>query len=126
MTAQPRRHWFAFSLRTMFLLVTVLAILMTWVSHSLNWIRQRREVLQRWDAKEYQAGYLNAPGMLWLFGEKGYVSLTRQLTPGYRPDLNEWEQAELDWAQLQFPEAEVFTERQVPRPPRTQYQDTRF
>jgi hypothetical protein len=38
----PRRRWYQFSLRTMFVLVTVACVVLAWVGYSLNWIRQRR------------------------------------------------------------------------------------
>ena len=40
MTA-PRRHWFRFSLRTLFVAVTALA---GWLGYELHWIRERHEV----------------------------------------------------------------------------------
>ena len=42
MTA-PKRRWPQFSLRTMFVVVTVLAVPLGWIGYSLNWIRQRHE-----------------------------------------------------------------------------------
>ena len=42
MTAAKRR-WFRWSLRTMFVGVTVLAVPLGWIGNSLNWIRQRHE-----------------------------------------------------------------------------------
>jgi hypothetical protein len=41
---KPRR-WFRFSLRTMFVLVTVLCI---WLGYYLNWIRQRHDYIERY------------------------------------------------------------------------------
>jgi hypothetical protein len=44
---QPiRRRWYQFSLRTMFVAVTLVAIPLAWVGYSLSWIRQRHEALQ--------------------------------------------------------------------------------
>jgi ABC-type multidrug transport system fused ATPase/permease subunit len=40
MTA-PKRRWFQWSLRTLFVVVTVAALLSAWVVYQLNWIRQR-------------------------------------------------------------------------------------
>ena len=42
-TPMPLRRWFAFRLRTLFVLVAVLSIPLAWVAYSLNWIRERRE-----------------------------------------------------------------------------------
>jgi hypothetical protein len=47
MTHPPRRRWFRWSLRTMFVVVTAAAFLCGWVVYQLNWIRQRRDYLSR-------------------------------------------------------------------------------
>ena len=70
---KPRR-WFRFSLRTMFVLVTVVCV---WLGYQLNWIRERREVLSSGEVAVLHR--LNseggAPRSLWLFGERGYSIL---------------------------------------------------
>ena len=43
MNPPPLRRRFRFSLRTMFVLVTVFSV---WLGYHLNWIRQRREMLK--------------------------------------------------------------------------------
>jgi hypothetical protein len=45
MTVSRRRR--SFSLRTLFVAVTVLAVPLGWVGYQLNWIRQRHELLER-------------------------------------------------------------------------------
>ncbi len=66
-----RRPWFRFSLGTMFLVAAVVAV---FVAYHVNWIRQRREVLDqavgfRW----YSHGEPpRAPFMLRVFGEYGF------------------------------------------------------
>jgi hypothetical protein len=74
MNPKPRR-WFQFSLRTMFIVVTLASLVCGWVAYSLHWIGQRREFLQRpgvycwqWPAEAESA----APGLLWIFGEQAY------------------------------------------------------
>jgi hypothetical protein len=42
MVAAPKRRWFRFSLRTMFVVVTITC---GWLSYEANWIRQRRMVI---------------------------------------------------------------------------------
>ena len=42
MIAIPKRRWFRFSLRTLFVLVTIIG---AWLGYQLNWIRQRHEFL---------------------------------------------------------------------------------
>ncbi len=70
-TARPRRR-FAFSLRTLFVAVT-LAGVGTALGSQLNWLRQRRALLSSWSASAPATlGQTpRAPGMLWLFGEQG-------------------------------------------------------
>jgi hypothetical protein len=95
MTA-PRRRWFAFSLRTLFVAV---ALLCCWLGYSLNWIKERREFLQDHKYKNWPPipDYvpIMPPGCLWLFGEKGRPRLTVK-APG---DIAEGRRL--------FPEAEV-------------------
>lgn len=47
MTPAAKRRWFRLSLRTLFVLVTAMACCIGWVIDQLNWIRQRRELLER-------------------------------------------------------------------------------
>jgi len=46
MTASPRRRWFRFSLRTLFVLVAVLGLSLVWLGMQLKWIRERSEARQ--------------------------------------------------------------------------------
>lgn len=75
---KPRR-WFRFSLRTMFVLMTVLC---AWMAYHLNWIRQRRETMEWLNLLEQKHGLLgtacglqgdarpNLPLSLRILGEK--------------------------------------------------------
>jgi hypothetical protein len=45
MTA-PRRRWFRFTLRTLFVVVTLAAIAASWVAYQINWIRARHTFLE--------------------------------------------------------------------------------
>ena len=90
MTA-PKRRWFAYSLRTLFVVITVLGC---WLGYEWNWIRQRHEMLAKpeaciiegstistslaimkaqWNAEGLEPA--SAPGLLWLFGEQGVTEL---------------------------------------------------
>ena len=101
MTA-PKRRWFRWSLRTMFVVVTLFAV---WLGYSLNWIRERDKILAPcrefdWHKKtpqtfNYVVGsgnpvglwiydadddqvemrLMRAPAMLWLFGELGHCNV---------------------------------------------------
>src|SRR4249919_3949955 len=87
----PRR-WYQFSLRTFFVLVTLVCVgFGYWVHWSREWIRQRHE----WLAEPHSTGVplkreVRAPAGLWLFGEEGKgdiwcqteeVELARRLFP---------------------------------------------
>jgi hypothetical protein len=113
-----RRIWFRFSLRTLFVLVTLFGCAMGWVAYSLNWIRQRREFCARPDVEALvvaDGDYSQAPAFLWLFGEKGrgiiriIIDLPvwpEAVVPADRKRTVE-EQTLLDHAKNLFPEAEV-------------------
>src|SRR6185312_8763737 len=81
MAQKSKRRWFAVRLRTMFVLVFVVSLPLAWVGYSLNWIRQRHEVLDRDEAKfvtrydHVRSTSVLAPGGLWLFGETGVVMI---------------------------------------------------
>ena len=62
-----------FGLRTLFVLVTIVAC---WLGYSMNWIHQRREALASGTMQVSGPDVAlffppRAPGGLWLFGEKG-------------------------------------------------------
>lgn len=70
----PRR-WFRFSLRTLFLIVTILCV---WIGYQLNWIRQRHAYFQRPFRTFSDREVLTkseAPFPLGLFGEYGIVQI---------------------------------------------------
>jgi hypothetical protein len=70
MDEKPRQRRFRFSVRTLFILVTIVAI---WIGWSFNWIRQRREFVRPGNelGAAVSTGEVRAPGMLWIFGEQG-------------------------------------------------------
>jgi hypothetical protein len=76
---KPKRRWYQFSLRTMFVAVTLACIAMAfavrWVQHSREWIRQRDGALgenfvQR-TLPDKESDRPLAPSGLWLLGAKG-------------------------------------------------------
>jgi hypothetical protein len=106
MDEKPRRRWFRFSLRTLFLLVTLAAVSAGWVSWSLNWIRQRQSAL-RTDGIQGNPNSLHTiydkpqtPSGLWIFGEVGQSTLIVQ--GGLISKDRSFELREL------FPEAELW------------------
>jgi hypothetical protein len=77
-----RRRWYQFSLRTMFVVMTLACVgvgLATWIQKSREWIRQRNRALDLNQIREREDGWfpiasgpkITAPGLLWLFGEIG-------------------------------------------------------
>jgi hypothetical protein len=72
---RPKRRWFRFSLRTLFLLVTIVGVGVSWVVHQLNWIRERHEFLNR-HPQFYGEPDRKCPWPLKLFGERTYEVLT--------------------------------------------------
>jgi len=116
MSTAPKRRWFSFSLRTMFVIVTLFGC---WLGYELNWIRQRDALVaknQALDLKvEHEEGAwalltfktLRAPGLLWMFGEEPLSDLEIIfIGDGQRP-LTAEEQRELERAKNLFPEATV-------------------
>jgi hypothetical protein len=76
--AKPKRRWFRFSLRTLFVLITACAIFFGW---ELHWKNQRHEYLKT--HKGFNAATrLRAPGLLWLFGELGVNQVVVE-SPGF-------------------------------------------
>jgi hypothetical protein len=98
-----KRRWFRFSLRTLFVLVTVLCI---WLGHSLTWIRQRHTVFHRhhpalrsMSRNGIRTDHANAPWSIRLLGEPGAVAIL--LKRGTSA-------AERERIQQLFPEAEIY------------------
>ncbi len=89
---------FRFSLRTLFVLVTLAAL---WIGWSFNWIRERREFVREGNTSAPCAhgSTSRAPCLLWLFGEQG-AEVVLLFTD---------EKADYDRARRLFPEAQVET-----------------
>jgi hypothetical protein len=84
--AASRRRWFQFSLTTMFVVVTGAAALL---GYNTYWIRQRHAYLTNHpeaihDVPQYEQP-VRAPGLLWLFGERGKSYIAVQ-APGFMKD----------------------------------------
>ncbi len=111
MTA-PKRQWFAFSLRTLFVVVTVSAC---WLGYQLNWIKERHSLIgapqQTGVEPEYgialmpmsllaslQVESKDAPWPLRWLGERGVCTLY------IRDNMSESEVARI---RALFPEAEI-------------------
>jgi hypothetical protein len=79
-----------FSLWTMLVVVTMAALVLGSVSYCRNWIRQRHDFLAHQMAVALEHDYtqespqywepVNAPGLLWLFGETGQYRIRLVVT----------------------------------------------
>ena len=69
---KPSRRWPAYSLRTLFVVVTVFAC---WLGYQLNWIRERYSCVRQHEYLAYDRTFTenacDAPWPLRLFGERG-------------------------------------------------------
>lgn len=104
--AAPKRRWFRFGLRTLFVMVTLLC---GWLAYQLNWIQSRRALIAETPKWRVIAGRSHSPqprspAMLWLFAEPGYAFVQRARLYN-QPDLNEI--SEIKRAQSLFPEARI-------------------
>jgi hypothetical protein len=105
MTPAPSRRW-SFSLRTLFVVVTLAAVPLGWAAWSWKWIRDHHEFLATYTS-ESAVMYMDedrnfAPGGLWMVGEQGVNLLELNL----ENDTPNGEQV-VDQARRLFPEAEL-------------------
>jgi hypothetical protein len=99
----PGSRRFQFSLRTLFVVITILAC---WLGYEFNWIRQRHEFISRRPElakphqthKAYKYRPVEAPGLLWVFGEPGASYLWFESKPS---------ESEIARAKRLFPEAKL-------------------
>jgi hypothetical protein len=104
MSIPARRRWHQFGLRTIFVVISVFAIVFSWVAYNAHWIQQRRQTIK---GRAFTQGAGTTPGCLAWFGEKGrqkiyFMShaLPPNDTAGTREEL-------LETARRLFPEARV-------------------
>jgi hypothetical protein len=87
MTIAPKRRWPRFTLRTLFVAVTVLGAASSWVHSQLDWIKQRHAARHQPHLVTYfSGGFIDNDGLevppadpplsLWFFGEDGVTELT--------------------------------------------------
>ncbi len=125
----PGRRRLHFSLRTLFVVMTVLGVVLGWVIYQLNWIRQRHSLL---DQQELLADELErrlgierfyslpihrptAPGLLWLFGEEGHDNLSLNIVEN-DPKQPVDEAMQKQMASRLFPEAKHIEVNVIPDP----------
>ena len=103
MTTNPKRRWFAYSLRTLFVVVTVFGY---WLGYELNWIRERRLVfdsgkiaLEMYPTR-LPDGLCQPPWPLRMFGERPIYASNMVVGP-------ETSDAELRRLRALFPEIPI-------------------
>jgi hypothetical protein len=100
------RRWFQFGLQTMFVVVTLSAV---FIAYNTHWMRQRHSYLADHPGATYNDSPTRAPGLLWLFGERGLEEVRVQV-PGFNRD-REFHKTnagpEAEEARRLFPEARV-------------------
>jgi hypothetical protein len=106
-----KRHWLRFSLRTLFVVVTVACC---WLAYQVNWIAQRHRFLESPAVCEFTGAVMlggRAPGALWLLGEPGVKGVSVAIAGEGRAadvDRHDWEAHEtVREARRLFPEAGV-------------------
>ena len=107
-TDKPRRRWFRYSLRTIFVLLTIVACAACWLRVQLQWIRDRQDAMHECFALRYLDA--RAPMSLHILGEKGWAEVWIAVRKG--APYREWKQAERRISRL-FPESQVYS-RQLP------------
>jgi hypothetical protein len=113
MTA-PIRRWPKFTLRTLFVVMALVAIALAWTVQRVSWIQRRHAFLvQQWELAAAQMRdatgigtmelLCTAPGFLWVFGEDGHGLIVVRAVNGDDSDLQET----VELARRLFPEAEI-------------------
>jgi hypothetical protein len=126
----PARLWFQFSLRTLFVVVAVIALPLGWSACQLNWIRKRKEFLEeqlrvvrdigpdfRLTARPWGEAGGAPPGQLGIFGERGQSTIVvllresddreRAARPEDRPYTSVEADRQYKRAKRIFPEAKI-------------------
>ena len=118
----PNRPWPRISLRTVFVVMTVLGC---WLGYELNWMHQRHRLIakhqsniEKWQGLPVEFRDLQlqaadvainsrAPGALWMFGEDAIKSLTLYplYLPGHYPQPPYPDEA---YAKALVPEAKIY------------------
>jgi len=100
----PRRRWFRFSLRTLFVLVTLMGTFLGWLGVQLKWMRDREATFNHGSSFVGFEGNL-APWSIRLLGAPGFRDI--YLLVDDVEHLTDAERANRKRAASLFPEAEV-------------------
>ena len=108
---RPKRRRLRFSLRTLFVVMTVAAMLTGWGVYQVNWIHRRHEVLEKYDGDLAEpGGAIKVPGMLWVYGERPVATIYVYLPDDPNdPALGHWFDSHPEVVRIQrlFPEATI-------------------
>jgi hypothetical protein len=71
-----------FTLRTLFIAIALISVLMAWVAYERHWIQQRHEFLRKhcasWTSNSNNDPIVQPPWHLRLFGERGLLGIKCQ------------------------------------------------
>ena len=97
---KPPSRWFAFRLRTLFVVVAILSIPLAWVAYCRNSIQQRHHFIEHLTGPPWTGigGSIDPPLSLRLLGESGVRSF------GFPTTMDK---KSIDRAKRLFPEAEI-------------------
>lgn len=104
---------FRFSLRTLFVLTTCVALLLGWVMWNVDWMRARRATIDSGRVAAGDGPYWlpgadeAAPGALGWFGEPGYAFIEVQFAGRPSQQLTADDEVEVERVARLFPEAIV-------------------
>jgi hypothetical protein len=95
--AKPKRRWFRFGLRTLFVLVTVIG---AWLGYHFNWIRERHKLI----------GLYGLVSLAWRSDlQPPDIPISLRLLGEHRVNAVRAPKSEAEHAHRLFPEAEVFS-----------------
>jgi len=101
----PKRRWFRFSLRTLFVVVTVFCL---WLGYHVNWMQQRRALLNKQSVTVSFAPARRPPSFgLWLLGERGATGVFLQYNGWVGAEWSEADEAQKKLASQLYPEASI-------------------
>jgi hypothetical protein len=105
MIPAPKRRWFRFTLRTLFAVVTLFGVLAGYVIGQYNWYRERQSVFAdpRMCTVAEPRPNVRAPGLLWMFGDLSWESVSLASHSKFPPATSE----DLARTMRLFPEARV-------------------
>ena len=98
-TEKSPRRWFSFSLRTLFVVITVGCVAIAWFIYQLDWIQRRHSAFQWSPVLVAGRGATQAPWTLRLFGEEGSLEIVTMHPEG---------SPEIATLKALFPEASVY------------------